>query len=127
MDDIVSKAREAGAAFTVCGRKRPIPGITHKNFRIRSQAERVAQNTPMQGSAADIMKLAMLDVDRVLQEKFPEARILLTVHDELVVEVEREEAESVGEALKRSMEGAYELRVPLVVDVGMANNWCDAH
>ncbi len=127
MDEIVSQAREAGAAFTVCGRKRPIPGLSAKNFRLRSAAERVAQNTPMQGSAADIMKLAMLKVDALLSQDNGSAKILLTVHDELIIEASESEAEALGAKVRSAMESAYSLKVPLIVDVGVAKSWADAH
>lgn len=127
MDEIVNKARNAGAAYTVCGRKRPIPGLAAKNFRIRSAAERVAQNTPMQGSAADIMKLAMLKVDALLRDSEPSALMLLTVHDELIIEADASKAQSIGDKVRAAMESAYELKVPLVVDVGIAESWADAH
>jgi DNA polymerase-1 len=131
MDEIVNRARDAEAAYTVCGRKRPIPGLSAKNFRIRSAAERVAQNTPMQGSAADIMKLAMLKVDALLRDSErdsePGARMLLTVHDELIIEADADRAEEIGARVRLAMESAYELKVPLVVDVGIAESWADAH
>ncbi|MCP4446715.1 MAG: DNA polymerase I [Myxococcales bacterium] len=125
MNEIVSDAAEAGAAFTVCGRKRPIVGLTGKNQRARAAAERVAQNTPMQGSAADIMKLAMLRVATLLKDE--NAEMLLTVHDELIIEARQDEAPAVAQRVKEAMEQAYELRVPLVVDVGIATSWADAH
>ena len=85
-----------GASFTILGRKRPIPGLTARDYRVRSAAERVAQNTPMQGSGADIMKLAMLRVDRMLSERGFGAEMLLTVHDELVLEVDEAQADELG-------------------------------
>ena len=127
MDEIVNNARDAGAAFTVCGRKRPIPGLAAKNFRLRSAAERVAQNTPMQGSAADIMKLAMLKVDELLSHESKGARMLLTVHDELIIEAEEADAEGLAARVQAAMESAYQLEVPLIVDVGIARSWADAH
>jgi DNA polymerase-1 len=127
MDEIVAKARDAGAAFTVCGRKRPIPGLSAKNFRVRSAAERVAQNTPMQGSAADIMKLAMLKVDALLASASCEAKMLLTVHDELIIEAAQYDAEEIAGQVRAEMESAYQLKVPLIVDVGIATSWADAH
>ncbi len=127
MDDIVDNAREKGAAFTVCGRKRPIPGLSSKNFRVRSAAERIAQNTPMQGSAADIMKLAMLKVDAWVKTTAVDAPMLLTVHDELIFEVEEGKAEEVAAGIKEVMETAFSLSVPLVVDIGIAKNWAAVH
>ncbi len=125
MGEIVASAADHGAAFTVCGRKRPIVGLDGKNQRIRGAAERIAQNTPMQGSAADIMKLAMLRVATLLADS--DAEMLLTVHDELIIEANIDEAPEVARRVKSAMENAYELRVPLVVDVGIAPCWADAH
>lgn len=125
MGEIVASALDHGAAFTVCGRKRPIVGLNGRNQRIRAAAERIAQNTPMQGSAADIMKLAMLRVATLLEES--SAEMLLTVHDELIIEANKDEAPDIAQRVKEAMERAYELRVPLVVDVGIATSWADAH
>jgi DNA polymerase-1 len=127
MDEIVNQARDAGAAFTVCGRKRPIPGLAAKNFRVRSAAERVAQNTPMQGSAADIMKLAMLKVETLLEGVSGDAKMLLTVHDELIIEAAESDAKDLAAQVRAEMESAYQLKVPLIVDVGIATSWADAH
>jgi len=125
MGEIVASAVDHGAAFTVCGRKRPIVGLGGKNQRLRAAAERVAQNTPMQGSAADIMKLAMLRVATLLRDST--AEMLLTVHDELIIEADKDEAPALAKRIKEAMETVYELRVPLVVDVGIAPSWADAH
>ncbi|HKE16563.1 MAG TPA: DNA polymerase I [Kofleriaceae bacterium] len=127
MDELVEKARRAGAALTVLGRRRPIPGLGGRDYRARSAAERIAQNTPMQGSGADIMKLAMLRVDRLLSRRGFRAELLLTVHDELVLEVDADQADELCPALVAEMEGAYELDVPLVVEIGRGTTWADAH
>ncbi len=127
MDEIVNKAKDAGSAFTVCGRKRPIPGLAAKNFRVRSAAERVAQNTPMQGSAADIMKLAMLKVAALLESDSRDAKMLLTVHDELIIEASESDAKDLAAQVQAEMQSAYQLKVPLIVDVGIATSWADAH
>ncbi len=127
MDEIVEKARRSGASFTVLGRRRPIPGLGARDYRARSAAERVAQNTPMQGSGADIMKLAMLRVDRLLAQRGFRAELLLTVHDELVLEVDVDQADELCPLLVAEMEGAYKLDVPLVVEVGRGATWADAH
>jgi DNA polymerase I len=127
MDEVVERARAAGAATTVLGRRRPIPEIASKNYQRRRAAERVAQNTPMQGSAADIMKLAMLRVRERLDADRFDAALLLTVHDELVLEVAPAQAEALAAAVKAEMEGAYRLAVPLRVDVGLGRTWADAH
>jgi DNA polymerase-1 len=127
MDDIIAEARRAGASFTILGRKRPIPGLTARDYRLRSAAERVAQNTPMQGSGADIMKLAMLRVDEMLAERGFAAEMLLTVHDELVLEVDAGQADELAPALVAAMEGVVQLDVPLVVETGRGQTWADAH
>ncbi|HEY4181488.1 MAG TPA: DNA polymerase I [Kofleriaceae bacterium] len=126
MDDIVALARAQGGARTLLGRWRPIPNLMSKSPQARHAAERVAQNTPMQGAGADLIKLAMLATHRRLaKEKLP-AKMLLTVHDELVFEAPENHATAIGEILKAEMEGVYKLSVPLEVDVGIADNWADA-
>jgi DNA polymerase-1 len=126
MEDIVALARAQGGARTLLGRWRPIPNLMSKSPTARHAAERVAQNTPMQGAGADIIKLAMLaTARRIAQERWP-VKMLLTVHDELVFEAPPAIAEEVGAALKAEMEGVYQLSVPLEVDIGIADNWADA-
>jgi DNA polymerase-1 len=127
MEEIVEKARKAGAAMTILGRRRPIPGLGARDYRVRSGAERVAQNTPMQGSGADIMKLAMLRVDLLLAQQGFRAELLLTVHDELVLEVDEDQADQLAPLLVAEMEAAYKLDVPLVVEIGRGATWADAH
>jgi DNA polymerase-1 len=126
MDALVAEARRTGSSTTILGRRRPIAGLTARDFRVRSGAERIAQNTPMQGSGADIMKLAMLRVDALLRRREMPAKILLTVHDELVLEVERGVAAEVAAEVAAVMTGVVELKVPLEVDVGIGENWADA-
>jgi len=126
MEDIVTLARAQGGARTLLGRWRPIPNLMSKSPQARHAAERVAQNTPMQGAGADIIKLAMLaTARRIAREKWP-VKMLLTVHDELVFEAPPGIAEEVGAVLKAEMEGVYQLSVPLEVDIGIADNWADA-
>jgi len=126
MEDIVTLARAQGGARTLLGRWRPIPNLMSKSPQARHAAERVAQNTPMQGAGADIIKLAMLaTAARIAREKWPVA-MLLTVHDELVFESPPALAEEVGAALKLEMESVCQLSVPLEVDIGIAENWADA-
>lgn len=126
MEDIVTLARAQGGARTLLGRWRPIPNLMSKSPQARHGAERVAQNTPMQGAGADIIKLAMLaTAARIRREKWP-VQMLLTVHDELVFESPPSIAQEVGAALKHEMEGVYPLSVPLEVDIGIADNWADA-
>jgi DNA polymerase-1 len=125
MDDIVTLARAQGGARTLLGRWRPIPNLSSKSPQARHAAERVAQNTPMQGAGADLIKLAMLaTARRIERERWP-ARMLLTVHDELVFEAPPDRAEAIGAALKQEMEAVYTLSVPLEVDIGIADNWAD--
>ena len=126
MEDIVTLARAQGGARTLLGRWRPIPNLMSKSPQARHAAERVAQNTPMQGAGADIIKLAMLATSRrIAREKWP-VKMLLTVHDELVFEAPPSLADEVGAALKQEMESVYSLSVPLEVDIGIADNWADA-
>jgi DNA polymerase-1 len=126
MDEIVAVARAQGGARTLLGRWRPIPNLMSKSPAARHAAERVAQNTPMQGTGADLIKLAMLRTTaRIARENWP-VELLLTVHDELVFEAPPEMAERVGAALCEEMEAVYELSVPLDVDIGIGTNWADA-
>ena len=126
MEDIVTLARAQGGARTLLGRWRPIPNLMSKSPQARHAAERVAQNTPMQGAGADIIKLAMLaTARRIARDKLP-AKMLLTVHDELVFEAPPKVAAEIGPILQAEMENVYKLSVPLEVDVGIADNWADA-
>jgi DNA polymerase-1 len=126
MDDVVAVARAQGGARTMLGRWRPIPNLMSKSPQARHAAERVAQNTPMQGAGADIIKLAMLATHRrIAREGWP-VQMLLTVHDELVFEAPPDVAERVGPALKEEMERVVELSVPLEVEIGIATSWADA-
>ena len=125
MDSMVQEAHEAGSVRTMFGRVRPLPDINSRNFNRRSFAERTAMNTPIQGTAADIIKLAMNHVEEALEEQGLQSRILLQVHDELVLEVIESEQEQVETLLRNCMEQVVTLRVPLKVDVHSANNWAD--
>jgi DNA polymerase I len=126
MDAMIAEARRTQVVSTLLGRTRALPEINAKRPQERNYAERIARNTPIQGSAADILKLAMLRVARGLP-KFPQVRLLLTVHDELVFEVPSSEVEVFCPWVKAEMEAAYQLRVPLVVEVGSGPSWGDAH
>ena len=126
MDAMIAGARRTQSVSTLLGRTRALPEIASKRPQERNYAERIARNTPIQGSAADILKLAMLRVYRGLT-RFPEVRLLLTVHDELVFEVPEADLDAFCPWVKREMEAAYELRVPLVVDVKSGPTWGDAH
>jgi DNA polymerase-1 len=112
---------------TLLGRRRKLPGLDSKNPAERARAERLAINTPIQGSAADIMKRAMIDADRALAAAVPTARILLQVHDELVIEVPREDADRAVAVGRQAMQDAVQLSVPLVVDGHFGRSWADAH
>ena len=123
MDNMVTEAHETGKVRTMFGRMRELPDINSRNFNRRSFAERTAMNTPIQGTAADIIKLAMNKVESILEEKTFKSRLLLQVHDELVLEVVNEELDAIQTLLKETMESIVELHVPLIVDVHNAENW----
>jgi DNA polymerase I len=125
LDNTMAEVRQTGYARTLFGRIRPIPDISSKDFNLRGFAERTAVNSPIQGTAADIIKIAMIRIHRVLQEKRLSAKILLQVHDELVIEVPEAEAEQIRTLVREEMEGAASLSVPLQVDLNVAGNWMD--
>ena len=122
----IGEVRQTGYAATLFGRKRPIPDMHSKNPNARSFAERTAVNTPLQGTAADLIKLAMIRIDEILRRDKLEAKMLLQVHDELLFEAPPAEAEAVSQMVKREMENVHRLDVPLIVDVGIGDNWRDA-
>jgi len=126
MEEVPLRAREHGYVRSIYGRIRPLQGINDRNANIRKAAEREAINMPIQGTASDIVKIAMLRVDEEFKREKLDARLLMQVHDELLVEVAAGAAEHVAEVLKREMEAAVTLDVPLIVDVGIADNWMDA-
>ena len=126
LDEIVDRARATGYTETMLGRRRYLPDLTSDNRQRRQMAERMALNAPIQGSAADIMKVAMLRVDRALSEAGLESRALLQVHDELVLEVAAGEGDEVEELVRREMGAAVEMDVPLDVSVGLGRTWHDA-
>jgi DNA polymerase-1 len=126
MDETIREAKERGYTTTIFGRRRQISELASDNFRIRQMGERMAQNAPVQGSAADIFKLAMIDLDRALDDADSGARMLLTVHDELVLEVPEAERDDTETLVRDVMEHVCELRVPLTVDVGFGPNWAAA-
>ena len=125
MNETVKKARELGYVTTLFGRRRPIPEISSSNFNLRSFGERVAMNTPIQGTAADIIKIAMIRVYNKLKEKL-KSRLILQVHDELLVEVHKDELDEVKEILKNEMENAVKLDVPLEIDMHLGDTWFEA-
>jgi DNA polymerase-1 len=124
---VVGAARESGYTETLFGRRRPIPELASNNHNIRQQGERLAINSPIQGSAADLIKKAMIDVDLALREEGLGAAMLLQVHDELVFEVRQEALEDAKELIRKKMEQAGDLSVPLKVDLGWGRNWTEAH
>ena len=126
MKDVVVNARESGYTETLFGRKRYIPELKASNFNIRSGAERIALNTPIQGTAADLIKLAMIRVEQGLNQHFPEACLLLQVHDELIVECPEEIAPQVAQLISREMEGIAQLKVPLTAEAKYGKSWYDA-
>jgi DNA polymerase-1 len=127
LDETVARARQAGEVRTLCGRKRALPELMSRNPALRQGAERMAVNTPIQGTAADLIKLAMIRVDRAIEARRSRARLLLQVHDELVLEVVEEEAESAAAMVREEMAAAGQLAVPLEVEVGWGRSWADAH
>ena len=120
-------AKEHGYVKTLMGRRRYIPQINASNWNTRSFAERTAINMPIQGTAADIIKQAMIDIQGYLEENQLGTRMLLQVHDELIFEVPEEETDQVPAKLRELMETAYEIDCPLKVDMGLAKNWLKAH
>ncbi len=108
------------------GRQRPVPELTSRNGQIRSAAERVAVNMPIQGTAADILKRAMIDVDRRLAVDLPGTRMILTVHDELLFEAPHADADAAADLVREAMATTVKLAVPLDVDVGIGENWKEA-
>ena len=127
MHDIVEKAKEAGYVDTIFGRRRYLPELKSSNFNLRAFGERVALNMPVQGAAADIIKLAMVNVSRRLKAEKLRARLILQVHDELIVECPSGEASKVKEILEFEMENAVKLSVPLTVDAHIGQSWAEAH
>jgi DNA polymerase-1 len=126
MEETLASAEKEGKVETLYGRVRWLPDITSKNFNLRENARRMAINARIQGTAADLLKLAMIAIDRRLREELPEAKLLLTVHDELVFEVPEALAEEAAGHVKKEMEGVATLKVPLVVDAGWGKTWYDA-
>jgi DNA polymerase-1 len=127
IDSTVQSARKTGHAITLLGRKRKIPELQSRNFTVRQQGERLAVNTPIQGTAADLIKKAMIDVDGALKERGLKTAMLLQVHDELVFEVPLEELELAKGLIRESMESVWKIDVPLRIEMGWAENWADAH
>jgi DNA polymerase-1 len=127
MERAIAEAREKGYATTVLGRRRTLRDINSMNASVRQAAERDAINTPIQGSAADLIKVAMVKVDRAIKAANLRAKMVLQIHDELVFDVPQDEVEALSEIVKREMAGAIDFGVPLVVEVGVGRNWLEAH
>jgi len=126
MDDIVEFARKNGYVETMFHRKRQIPELKSSSFQVRSFGQRIAMNTPIQGSAADIIKIAMVKVWSELKKRNLRSRLILQVHDELLVETAAEALEEVRDIVRRNMEEAVKLSVPLVVDISTGKDWFEA-
>ena len=126
MRDVVANARQVGYTQTLYGRKRSIPELSSSNFNIRQGAERIALNTPIQGTAADLIKLAMIHVHQVLKERYPQANLLLQVHDELIIECPEEIASEVAALISKEMEQVASLSVPLIAEAKWGKSWYDA-
>lgn len=127
LDNLVQSAKDKGYSETILGRKRPIPDLSSKNFRLRSFGERVAMNAPIQGTAADIMKIAMIRVFNELYSRNLKSRLILQVHDELLIETYKDEVDEVKSILEEAMTKAVELKVPLMIETGEGDNWLNAH
>ncbi len=126
LDRMVDLAKQQGYVETIFHRRRYIPELKERNFNVRAFGERVATNAPIQGSAADLIKIAMIRIHALLAQRFPDTRMILQVHDELVFEVPSASLEQVREVVKREMEGAAQLSVPLIADLGIGANWIAA-
>ena len=127
LDAMVAQGRERGYVTTILGRRRYLPGLAAREAPVRQFAERAAVNTPVQGSAADLIKLAMLRVHDRLARDGHGARMLLQVHDELLVEAPKTDAEGVAALLRECMEGVWTLAVPLEVEVAVGESWAEVH
>ncbi len=127
IDGLVESAKKKGYSVTMFNRRREIPELSSSNFMQRSFGERVAMNAPIQGTAADIIKLAMIRVSRALKEQNLKSRLILQVHDELLVETAVDEIDIVKDILTKGMKEAASLRVPLEIDIKQGNNWLEAH
>ena len=126
MKQVVEDARKLGYTSTLYGRRRSIPELSSSNFNIRQGAERIALNTPIQGTAADLIKLAMIRVDKALARQYPQAKLLLQVHDELIVECPEEIAPEVASLVSREMEQVAALDIPLLAEAKWGKSWFDA-
>ncbi len=126
MKNVVEDARASGYTTTLYGRRRYIPELKNSNYNLRQAGERIALNAPIQGTAADIMKLSMIWVDAALRERFPEAKLLLQVHDELIVECPEELAQQVADLISIEMASVAQLKVPLLAEAKWGKSWFEA-
>ena len=125
MDDVVESAKEKGYVETQFKRRRYIPELKSSNYMVRQFGQRAAMNTPIQGTAADIMKIAMINVLKELKSRNMKSKIVLQVHDEMMIEAELDEVDEVKDLIKQCMENACKLNVPLIAEVSEATNWYD--
>ena len=125
MDQQIENCRRTGFSETILGRKRAIHEINASAYMVRQLGERLAMNSPIQGSAADIIKIAMIKVHRELKEKHPDSHLILQVHDELIIDSSRDELEEIKDLLVRNMEDAMKLSVKLLAEVNIGENWYD--
>lgn len=123
MDSVKEQAKKDGYVATLFGRRRPMPDIHSSNFIVRQAAERAAINMPIQGTEADLMKIAMINVDKLLSDKYPDSHMLLQIHDSILIECPTHDAQAIADLLKESMESVYKLPVKLDVDVSVGENW----
>jgi DNA polymerase-1 len=126
-DRVLAEAKDRGYVTTLFGRKRPMPELRSQNRNTRMQGERLAVNSPIQGTAADIIKIAMIRIPERLARESLKTRMILQVHDELLFELPENELEAVKKAVREEMEGAGGLSVPLAVEIGYGKNWAEAH
>jgi DNA polymerase I len=126
LSTVVEDARKVGYTETIMGRRRYLPDLMHDNRQRREVAERMALNAPIQGSAADIIKVAMLNVQRAIEKEGLQSRLLLQIHDELILEVVAGEKEAVSQLVRREMGSAYPLKAPLDVNAGLGLTWHEA-
>ena len=126
MDRTVDEAAKTGEVTTMFGRKRRIPELSSSNKMLQAAGKRIAMNTPVQGTAADLIKMAMINVYRRLKAEKLDAELILQVHDELIIEADSSCAERCAELLKEEMQGVYEMKVPLAVDVHIGETWYEA-
>ena len=124
---VLAHAKDKGYVETLFGRRRALPELASSNFQVRASGERMARNTPIQGTAADIIKLAMVHVWQRLRDEKLQARLLLQVHDELIVEAPEGEIDEVKRILKEEMENVVHYSVPLTTEVGVGKTWLEAH